>query len=166
MDQKVDLIGGQVKALLNFAVVVINTHHDSASLKEHFEIASQVGLAMVEGQAVSDDFLAGMQDVNEQLVAAIQRILSGKKFLTETVAEKVAYRLEKKGTDIPLHELLSERELNVFKLLAAGHSVTEISVILNLRSTTVSTYRSRILEKMDMKTNVDIARYAMDNKLI
>ncbi|HEX7847502.1 MAG TPA: response regulator transcription factor [Chitinophagaceae bacterium] len=101
----------------------------------------------------------------EKLVNAVQRILSGKKFVTEAVAEKLAQRLYS-HSDVPLHELLSEREMNVFKLLAAGKSVTEISNLLTLRSTTVSTYRSRILEKMNMKTNVDLARYAMDNKLI
>ena len=101
----------------------------------------------------------------EKLVNAIQRILSGKKFVTETMAEKLAQRLYDQA-DVPLHELLSEREMNVFKLLAAGKSVTEISNILMLRTTTVSTYRSRILEKMNMKTNVDLARYAMDHRLI
>lgn len=101
----------------------------------------------------------------EKLVNAIQKILSGKKYVTDTMAEKLAQRLYEHA-DVPLHELLSEREMNVFKLLAAGKSVTEISNLLALRTTTVSTYRSRILEKMNMKTNVDLARYAMDHRLI
>jgi two-component system invasion response regulator UvrY len=101
----------------------------------------------------------------DELVNAVERILSGQKSITETIGGKLVNHLHGKPA-ISQHDHLSEREMNVFKLLAAGISVTEISNILSLGPTTVSTYRSRILEKMKMKTNADLTRYAIDNHLI
>jgi DNA-binding NarL/FixJ family response regulator len=101
----------------------------------------------------------------EELVIAMQRILAGRRYLTENMSEKIAQRLE--GTDnIPLHELLSDREWDVFRYLAKGKTVTEICELLLLKSTTVSTYRTRILSKMHMRTNADIIQYALENDLI
>ena len=65
-----------------------------------------------------------------------------------------------------LHESLSDREFDVFKLLATGKSVSEIAGQLSLSVTTVSTYRARVLEKMNMKTNAQLTIYAMENKLL
>ncbi len=101
----------------------------------------------------------------EELVNAVQRILTGKKYISGDMAEKMARQLQHKPK-LPLHELLSEREINVFQMLAQGKSVSEISTILEIKATTVSTYRSRILEKMNMKSNVDLTRYAIEHKLI
>ncbi len=101
----------------------------------------------------------------EKLVNAVQRILTGKKYISGDIAEKMAQHLQQK-TKATLHELLSEREINVFQMLARGKSVSEISTILEIKATTVSTYRSRILEKMNMKSNVDLTRYAIEHKLI
>ncbi len=101
----------------------------------------------------------------EELVNAVQRILSGNKYISGDMAEKMAHQLQYKPK-LPLHELLSEREMNVFQMLARGKSVSEISAILEIKATTVSTYRSRILEKMNMKSNVDLTRYAIEHKLI
>ena len=70
------------------------------------------------------------------------------------------------NNDSALHELLSDREFDVLKMLASGKSVSEIAVSLSLSSTTVSTYRARIMEKMKMKSNADLTRYALENKLI
>lgn len=69
-------------------------------------------------------------------------------------------------TEKPLHEVLSDREFDVFKLLASGKTITEIANQLSLSSTTVSTYRSRIMEKMKMKSNAELARYAIESRLI
>jgi two-component system, NarL family, invasion response regulator UvrY len=99
----------------------------------------------------------------EELINAVQKILAGKKYITPSLAETLVSQLESNA--IP-HERLSDRELNVFKLLAAGKSVSEIAAILSLGSTTISTYRARILEKMNYKTNADLTRYALENKLI
>jgi two-component system, NarL family, invasion response regulator UvrY len=101
----------------------------------------------------------------EELVIAVQRILSGKRYITAAIAEKLAQELSIENSGLP-HELLSERELEVFKLIAAGRSITEVSKELSINSTTVSTYRARILAKTGMKTNADITRYAIEKDLI
>ena len=79
---------------------------------------------------------------------------------------KAADALGSGNQELLLHEKLSDREFDVFKLLASGKAVSDIAEQLSLSVTTVSTYRSRVLEKMDMKSNADLTRYALDNKLI
>lgn len=101
----------------------------------------------------------------EELVIAIQRILSGRRYVTESMAEKIVQKLEDQN-NVPPHELLSDREWDVFRYLAIGRTVSEICEILSLKSTTVSTYRTRILMKMSLRTNADIIQYALENKLI
>ena len=101
----------------------------------------------------------------EELVKAVQRILQGRKYISSSLAEIMASELDQE-TSKPPHELLSDREFHVFKLIADGKSVSEIAEQLSLSITTVSTYRSRILEKMDIKTNADMTRYALEKKLI
>lgn len=101
----------------------------------------------------------------EELVKAVQKILQGRKYISTSLAEIMASELDQDGAKLP-HELLSDREFHVFKLIAGGKGVTEIAENLSLSITTVSTYRARILEKMDIKTNADMTRYALENKLI
>jgi two-component system, NarL family, invasion response regulator UvrY len=101
----------------------------------------------------------------EDLVTAVRRILSGKRYITGAMAEKLTSQL-KDGSHIMPHELLSEREMEVLKSLAAGKSISEVSRELSLNSTTVSTYRARILAKTGMKNNADMTRYAIENELI
>jgi DNA-binding NarL/FixJ family response regulator len=101
----------------------------------------------------------------EELVKAVQRILQGRKYISASLAEIMASELDQDASK-PRHELLSDRELQVFKMIAAGTAVSEIAEKLSLSITTVSTYRARILEKMDIKTNADMTRYALEQKLI
>ena len=101
----------------------------------------------------------------EELVKAVQRILQGRKYISSSLAEIMASELDQDTSKQP-HELLSDREFHVFKLIADGKSVSEIAEQLSLSITTVSTYRSRILEKMEIKNNADMTRYALENKLI
>ncbi|TKK69935.1 response regulator transcription factor [Ilyomonas limi] len=101
----------------------------------------------------------------EELVTAINRVLSGKKYITPVVAEKLASAVDFHSEKLP-HEHLSDREFEVFKMLAVGKSVSEIGDILHLGVTTVSTYRSRILAKMNVKANAELTQYAMEYKLI
>jgi two-component system, NarL family, invasion response regulator UvrY len=101
----------------------------------------------------------------DELVKAVQKILQGRKYISTSLAEIMASELDQNGVKLP-HELLSDRELHVFKLIAGGKGVTEIAENLSLSITTVSTYRARILEKMDIRTNADMTRYALENKLI
>jgi DNA-binding NarL/FixJ family response regulator len=101
----------------------------------------------------------------DELVLAMRKVLAGKKYISSKVAEQMADVIEG-NTEGALHELLSDREFDVLKMLAGGKSVSEIAAALSLSSTTVSTYRARILEKMKMKSNADLTRYALENKLI
>ena len=102
---------------------------------------------------------------HEELVNAVKKVLTGKKYITPSLAETLATQLEEENTQEP-YKRLSDREFDVFRLLAAGRSVSEIAEILSLSSTTISTYRARILAKMSFKTNADLTRYALEKKLI
>ena len=101
----------------------------------------------------------------EEMVKAVHRILMGKKYITPSIAEKLAGTLEQ-GTEKLSHEWLSDREFEVLKLLASGKSVSEIGTQISLSSTTVSTYRARIMTKMNLKTNADLTLYCVEHKLI
>jgi two-component system, NarL family, invasion response regulator UvrY len=105
-------------------------------------------------------------DGAEVLIPAIQRVLQGRKYISSYLAEQLADNLGKEQGDVPLHEGLSTREFDVFKLLVEGKSISEISQQLSLGMSTVSTHRARILIKMDMKSNAELVKYALQNNLI
>jgi DNA-binding NarL/FixJ family response regulator len=100
---------------------------------------------------------------SEQITAAVRRVATGQRFITATVAELLAAALGSAAAqdDMPLHELLSHRELQVFERLAQGQNVGEIAKTLSLSSNTVSTYRARILGKTGTRNDVELALYAM-----
>lgn len=98
-----------------------------------------------------------------ELITAIQRILLGRKYITPEIAEKL---LDNPDVNKKPHELLSNREFEIFKLFAAGKTTTQIANALSLAMTTVSTHRSRILEKLNLSTNSDLTRYAITNNII
>ena len=100
-----------------------------------------------------------------ELVAAINKVIAGGRYVSPALAEKLVFDIER-GTDGPPHELLSDREFEVMCLIASGKTVTEISEELSLSDKTISTYRARILEKMDMKTNAELTHYTIKNKLV
>ncbi|MBK6938487.1 MAG: response regulator transcription factor [Chitinophagaceae bacterium] len=97
-----------------------------------------------------------------ELIKAVERIAIGKKYITPEIAEKL---LNQQDTRNP-HERLSNRELEIFKLLATGKTITQIAEALSLAMTTVSTHRSHILEKMGVTTNAELTRYALAHQLI
>lgn len=105
------------------------------------------------------------ESIHDDIIKAVQTVQLGKKFITPTIAEKLADAYHNNSDKQP-HELLSDREFDVFKLLASGKSVSEIAGQLSLSTTTVSTYRSRILEKMGIRSNAELTRYALEKKLI
>ncbi len=105
------------------------------------------------------------ESIHDDIIKAIQTVQLGKKFITPTIAEKLADAYQNNNNKQP-HDLLSDREFDVFKLIAAGKTVTDIATRLSLSTTTVSTYRSRVLEKMNIKSNAELTRYALENKLI
>lgn len=107
----------------------------------------------------------GKETIHDELINAIHTARLGKKYITPSIAEKLADAFEH-DVDKDNHQALSDREFDVFKLLAAGKSVSEIANQFSLSITTVSTYRSRILEKMNMRSNAEMTRYALEKGLI
>jgi two-component system, NarL family, invasion response regulator UvrY len=100
-----------------------------------------------------------------ELIKAVRTVTKGHKYLTAEVADRLAHDLERPA-DRPRHESLSEREFEVFVLLASGRSVKEIAAELCLSDKTISTYRTRILEKLDLRSNAEIVRYAVREGLV
>jgi two-component system, NarL family, invasion response regulator UvrY len=105
------------------------------------------------------------QSAPEELVKAIKKIASGGKYVSEIMAELLASNVDKQEEDKPLQEILSDREYQVFLLLAAGKTVSEISNNLSLSVKTVSTYRARLLEKMNLKNNAELIYFAAHHHL-
>jgi len=101
----------------------------------------------------------------DELIGAIRKVSRGRKYVTASLAEKLALELD---VDIrkPPHEMLSDREYQVMLMLASGKAVKEIADELCLSVKTISTYRSRILEKMNMKKNAELTLYAIQNSLV
>lgn len=102
----------------------------------------------------------------EELCNAVRQILSGKKYFSANVAQLLAEDAVNGKKDAPLHELLSNRELEVFKLIASGKNVSDIAEKLSLGVPTISTYRARILEKLGMKNNSELTHFAISNQII
>ena len=101
----------------------------------------------------------------DELVKAVEKVLLGKKYISESIAEKLANTFSY-DTSLQPHDNLSDREFDVMKLLANGKSVSEIAERLSLSVTTVSTYRARVMTKMNLKSNSDLTKYAIENKLL
>lgn len=100
-----------------------------------------------------------------ELAKAVNKVADGGRYVTAALAERLVFDLAR-ASDGPLHETLSDREFEVMRLIASGKSVTEIAALLSLSDKTIGTYRSRLLEKMGMKTNAELTRYAIHNKLV
>jgi DNA-binding NarL/FixJ family response regulator len=101
----------------------------------------------------------------DEIVKAVRTVARGRKYITAGVAERLAEGLSS-GDDRPLHEQLSERELQVFLRLARGETIGHVAESLSLSVKTVSTYRSRVMEKMQLASNSDLTYYALKNGLI
>lgn len=101
----------------------------------------------------------------DELVKAIRKIMSGGKYVTPTLAEKLASNISPES-DRPPHEMLSDREFQVIRMLAQGKAVKEIAEELALSVKTVSTYRMRALEKLNVHSNAQLIHYAIENGLV
>ena len=101
---------------------------------------------------------------SDELAIAIRKVSQGGKYISPSLAEKLA-SIVQEGQRLP-HETLSDREFEVMRLLASGKTVTEIARALSLSVKTISTYRSRILNKMQMKNNAELTRYAVNSRLV
>jgi two-component system invasion response regulator UvrY len=95
---------------------------------------------------------------------AIEKVVEGRKYVSPELAETLIMYLER-GTDTPPQDTLSDREFEVMRLIASGKTVGEIAEMLALSGKTVSTYRTRILEKMGMKNNAELTHYVIQNQL-
>ncbi len=101
----------------------------------------------------------------ERLIEAVQRVVTGKRYITPELAELLAANVDT-AREVPPHQLLSDREFQVLRLIAAGRQLSEIADELALSPKTVSVYRARLLEKMKLANNAELTRYAIKNGLI
>lgn len=101
----------------------------------------------------------------DELVAAIRRIAGGGAYVSPETAQRLALGLEA-GSERPPHESLSDREMQVFHMIAAGKSVTDIADALTLSVKTVSTHKTRIMQKLNAHNQTDLIRYAIRHKLV
>lgn len=101
----------------------------------------------------------------EEIVAAVRRVAAGNKYVSPAVAEFLAADVSGEATRLG-HDALSDRELQVLRLIASGRSTRQIADTLSLSVNTVATYRRRIMEKLGLRSDVDIARYAMEHRLV
>lgn len=132
-------------------VLILSTHPED-----------QYGLRTIKSGA--DGYLT-KEKAPQELLRAITKLLQGGKYVSDVLAEELALHV-RAGTDKLPHELLSDREYDIMRRIASGKSLLEIAHELALSPRTVSTYRTRLLEKMRMKTNTDLIRYALEKKLI
>ncbi len=100
-----------------------------------------------------------------ELLKAVNQVGTGGRYITSTLVERLVFDLGR-DSDRPPHEALSDREFQVMRLIASGKTVTEIAELLSLSDKTISTYRARLLGKMGMRTNAELTRYAIQNKLV
>ncbi len=101
----------------------------------------------------------------ENLISAVRRVVAGGKYISPILAETLADSVAGGGIDLP-HEKLTDREFQVMCMIASGKTVSEIGSILFLSVKTISTYRQRVLEKMNMKNNSELTHYAIKNNLL
>lgn len=107
----------------------------------------------------------GKNAPEKELLKAVGEVLAGRCYVTPSVAQKLAREIAAPA-DTPVHEKLSDREYQVMKMLATGKTVKEVAAELSLSVKTVSTYRTRILEKLGLSSNVEIARFALKSGLV
>ncbi len=122
----------------------------------------QIGLRAIKAGAAG---YLNKQTAPEQLVDAVRKLLVGEQFISPALAQKLVADL-RRGTGGPRHESLSDRELQVCKMSAAGRSVKEIAAELSLSAKTISTFRSRVFEKLGLRNDAELARYAQEHGLM
>jgi len=105
------------------------------------------------------------ESATEELLVAVHKVLSGRKYISPSVAEKLADTIGE-GNEKQAYELLSDREMQVLQLIASGKTVSEIAEEISLSVNTISTYRTRVLEKLGLHHNAELTRYALDNNLV
>jgi two-component system, NarL family, invasion response regulator UvrY len=102
---------------------------------------------------------------SDELVKAVRKVASGGKYVSPFLAEKLAFEIGSDANKLP-HETLSDREFQVLRMIATGKAVGEIAAELSLSPKTISTYRARLMKKMNLTTNADLIHYAIQNHLV
>lgn len=105
------------------------------------------------------------QSLSEELVIAVSQLLGGGAYIAASLAQRLALNL-RGGVSVTPHKVLSQRELEVLRLIAVGKTIKEIAQELSLSDKTITTYRARITQKTGLRTNIEIARYALKHKLV
>ena len=146
-----DVLKQMVEAQANMAVLVLSMHPED-------QYAVRVLKSGAAGYLTKNT-------ASEEVVNAVKKVLAGGKYVSSALAENLAKNLNAPAGKAP-HELLSDREYQVMRLIALGRSVKEMAFELSLSVKTISTYRTRIMEKTNLKTNADIIRYAVHEKLV
>lgn len=146
-----DVLKEMVDAQPNLAVLVLSMHPED-------QYAVRVLKTGAAGYLTKNT-------ASEEVVGAVKKVLAGGKYVSASLAETLAQGLNAPAGKSP-HEILSDREYQVMRFIAIGKSVKEIAFELSLSVKTISTYRSRVMEKMKLKTNADIIRYAVHEKLV
>ena len=121
-----------------------------------------VGLSVLRAGAAG---YISKECASEELTVAIRKAVNGKKYVSASLAERLAFEIEAGSQGFP-HESLSDREYRVMWLIASGQSITHIAKALCLSPNTISTYRIRILKKLKLENNADLVRYAIKYRLM
>ena len=135
----------------NLAVLVLSMHPED-----------QLGKRVLKAGASG---YMNKESAPEELIKAVRKVLAGGTYVSPALAERLARDLHGDSAR-PLHETLSDREFEVLRMIASGKSNSEIAEMLHLSAPTVSTYRARIFEKMNMTTTAELIKYAMLNRLV
>src|SRR5215468_185042 len=138
---------------------------DHAVVREGLKriISENPGMAVTAGAGAAGYLTK--ESAPAKLVQAIRKVVRGGKYVSQTLAEKLVYDLDSDTSKAP-HEALSDREYQVLCMIASGKTVTDIADELALSVKTISTYRVRILEKLNMKNNAELTRYAIKESLV
>jgi len=136
----------------NVKILILSMHSE-----EHYALRALKGGAL--------GYLT-KESAPDELITAIRKIHNGRMYISEVVAEQLAYNIGGKKKEKLLHEDLSDREFQVIQMLASGKSITDISARLSISSSTVSTYRQRIMEKLHLTNTSELILYAIENHLM
>lgn len=146
-----DLLKTMKRELPKLPVLVLSAYRE-----DHYAVR-----AFKDG---ADGYL-GKESASESLLAAIRKVASGGKYLSPALAERIALEIGSRN-DRALHEVLSDREFEILKLIARGASLKDVAEQLHISPKTVTTHRARILEKTGLASNAELTRYMVENNLL
>jgi two-component system invasion response regulator UvrY len=144
------------------AKLIRERHPDATMLMLSIHSESHIAMRALKAGAAG---YVTKQSVPDQLIHAIRRVHSGRRYITPELAADIADNLGR-DVDRPVHELLSNREYQTLCMIASGKTLTQIADDLQISVKTVSVYRTRLLEKLRLKTNAELTHYGIKNQLV